>query len=318
LKYAYFFLLIIFVASCSKLETPAVEVISLEELEQLEAVSEKLMIQYQPDRDAYPMGTVQVKETEADASGKMIEVRTTKQFKVSDLMSRLCPLPEDFWKYKYLMTTGRMTQKQLGDLDECYYTQPEWYANDFADIALNKYMNPDLEHWTPEGFGTYPHETILYSKPGEIHNLYSFFGASWIVEQYQGVGLDVVYPTDGRREDGTIASIDPKESASYITAVVSPRDVLVAPAYVLFEAPSDGNNGLDSCAADACWRRKINMTITVADDTPPGMYSIGYDIGALDGYYQAVWADKYKERFAGGRILLKPADQMFKVTVIVG
>jgi hypothetical protein len=304
-------IILIFLFACA----PAAQnpdLISVEELEQLESVKEKLVNQYQPDRETYPIGTVQVSVMENG-----VEKRVTKSFKVTDLLKNLCPLPDDFWKYKYLMASGRITQKQLGNLDECYYTQPEWYGNDFADIALKRYTNPDLTHWTPEGYGNYPHETILYSKPGEIHNLYTFFGASWIVEQYQGIGLKVIYPTSVRSDSGKTIGINPQSSSKYITASINPVNVLLAPAYVMFEAPSDGNNQIDSCEDNACWRRKINFTITVDDNTPPGTYGIGFDVTPVDSFYRAKWTEKYQERFAAGNMLVKPSEEMFKVTIIV-
>ena len=233
--------------------------ISIEEVQNATTIEAKLRAQYQPDRQ-YGYGNFQ-----------------GKQFIISEVFKELPTLPNDFWKAKSQVMEGRSTAQTLCDLYTEYYVQPEFYRDGFLGVGLNVLKNPDPTHWTPEGYGTYPHEIEAYTFAGEDITVCTFFHTSFGVETYQGFTLVPVYPST-TMFDGKSIPINSSASERYVSISIEPNVLLLEPAYLIFR---EG------------WTRKIRMQISVRNDTPPGIYSVGFDVARAPTSNTIEWITAY-------------------------
>lgn len=233
--------------------------ISVSDLGAQESLNTRLRATYQPIRD-YGFGTYQ-----------------GKSFPIIDMFGKLPPVPDDFYKIKALIMQGNAQASDLCGLSSDYYLQPEFFGNNWVEVGLPRYKNPDPTHWTPEGYGTFPHEISVLVSPGESFEACSFFHSSWTVETYQGFGLGVVYPSSVN-DNGISVSVNVSESRKYLSATISPREVLVEPSYVFFEPG---------------WAKMIRLNVTVSPDTPPGLYSIGFDVHSASLQQGNAWREEF-------------------------
>ena len=278
------FIIIILMTNSTKIEpVDDSNIMSIEDLAREESIDARLRETYQPDRDSYGLGTYR-----------------GGQFRIVDMFKNLEPLPDDFYKYKYLLMTGKMNAAMLCNLEAKYYMQPEFFRNSFLESGLNIYRNPSMTHWTPEGYGTYPHEMEVLVSPGASVDLCTIFHSSWGVETYQGFSLIPMYPGSASL-GGVTKNIDVANSKKYIDVKIEPENVLIGPAYILF---------------DPSWTQKVTMTITVAPDTPVGVYAVGFDVGRLPLAQAEAWLLEYGEKFQT-KSNIQISEPQFKVVVQV-
>jgi len=270
-------MLLILITSC----TPKT-IVSIEEFERSEKISATIFKQYQPVRN-YGYGNL-----------------GDKLFNIDDIFKNLDNVPEEFYKYKYLLMTGRIEVSTLCGLDATYYEQPEFYGNSFKDVAISFYKNVDTSHWTPEGYGTFPHEMETITYAGESFDVCTFFHSSWGVETYQGFSLNPIYLKEIRHQ-GKSVNVNSDTTRRHITVTIEPSDIVITPSYPLFQ------HG---------WSKKVRMNVDVAEDTPPGIYAIGFDVGRPSLESSRIWQNQYAENYfvKSGFSISQP---QFKMVIVV-
>ena len=207
-----------------------------------------------------------------------------KQFKLTDIFKNLPAIPNDFWRTKYEMSSGQISMKTLADMDSAYYLQPEFIKNNFIDGGINFWKNPDIYHWYPEGYGTYPHQAYVNTIPGDDFDVYTFTYTSWGVEGYQGFSLNPAYPETIVNPEGNKVYTNPDNAQKYFTISISPNALLLEPTYPIF---------MDD------WSQKIQVHVKVSEDTPAGIYAIGYDVGNAPSDLEEEWQDQHRELYQG-------------------
>jgi hypothetical protein len=257
-------------------------IITLEDVRRDEGIKATIRSQYQPTRD-YGYGNWK-----------------GSKYEINSIFNNLPKIPENFHEYKYLIMTGRITPQALCSLTPEYYEQPEFYANVFKDYAVEIYRNPDPYHWTPEGYGTFPHEMETYAKPGSNFQVCSFTHSSFGVETYQGLGLKVIYPESFTYKDELIKT-NPEETQRYIKVNISPKSILVSPTYLQFEKG---------------WSKKITLDISISPDTPSGTYAIGYDVTRAPVEKSAEWYKQYGSLYFGKSYFSLDKNQFNMVIVV--
>ena len=245
--------------------------ISIGEFAKMESIQAVLEDIYQPDRDSYGMGKFFDRET-----GRMM------QFNIAGIFENLPPIPEDFWRVKYLMVTGQSDVGVLATLDEKYYKQPEFIRDTFVESGLNFWKAPDIYHWYPEGYGTYPHVEYVDTYPGAEFDAYTFTHTSWGVETYQGLMLVPVFLESVNLEDGPLVVKDHDRQKEYFEIYMDPNTVLLEPTYPVFTEN---------------WISRIRIHVKVSPDTPPGAYGIGYDVAPVPSELQSEWKSEYRELY---------------------
>lgn len=237
------------------------------EVAKKESLDAKLKEQFQPKRD-YGYG-----------------VYNGKKFNMNEIFAKLDPIPEDFFKYKAMTLQSSINPSALCSLNESYYMQPEFIRNNFVDFGIDNYRNPNPTHWTPEGYGTYPHMIESKTNPGQLIEVCAFFHSAWGVETYQGFSLNAVYPKTVYFE-GLQITVNDTESMKYITATISPDSVLIEPSY----SPLYFERG---------WNKKINMSVYISPNTPKGIYAIGFDVGRAPMDKTIEWTNAYGKQYQG-------------------
>ena len=258
------------------------------------SIQGKLRRQYQPDRSKYGRGRIWVRDEQR-----------YYYFDMSEIFSELPPIPKDFWRYRYQLMRGDIAMETLANLTSDYYEQPEWIRDNFyresepdsygtcregiLDEERNvciaggivNWKEPDIYHWTPEGYGTYPNIMGNVLKQGESDDLYTFFHTSWKVETYQGFSLVPRYYTTITGFEN-VKYVDPETAKKYINITLDPNVVLMSPTYPKF-IPG--------------WSKKIRMHIDVADDAPPGKYAVGFDVAKAPKVNETIWSMQYHELY---------------------
>jgi hypothetical protein len=105
-------------------------------------------------------------------------------YEIAEVFKELPPLPADFYRTKYMVMTGKATSEYMCNISKEYYTQPEFYSDSFETLALQLLRNPRPEYWTPEGYGTFPHEMESITQAGNKFSLCTFFHSSWNKKMY--------------------------------------------------------------------------------------------------------------------------------------
>jgi hypothetical protein len=266
-------------------------VVPIEDIATAESIDARLKVQFQPVRD-YGYGTYPKKLDD----GSYVNV----SFLLIDAFKNLPPIPADFYKYKASILQGQMDGEQLCDVAIEYYVQPEFYANGFTEAGLRFYKSPDPTHWNPEGYGTFPHEMEGIYKAGQTIHVCTFFHTSWGVETYQGFSLHPVYPatvTEGGKE----ALVNSTSSGRYIEMDIQPKDILVEPAYLIFKSG---------------WTKKVEMTVYIRNDTPEGLYAIGFDVGRASLEKTQEWYNLYASSYSS-KGFISISEPQFKMALLV-
>ena len=180
--------------------------------------------------------------------------------------------------------TGQSDASVLGLLDSAYYTQPEFIRDTFAKSGLNFWKEPDIYHWFPEGYGTYPHVEFVDTYPGAEFDAFTFTHSSWGVETYQGFTLVPEFLEYVDTMEGPVKVDDPEGQSRHFEVKVTPNVVLLGPTYPIFTDT---------------WIEKIKISVKVSPDTPPGIYGIGYDVAPAPRELEAQWKAQYQEIYQG-------------------
>ncbi len=198
------------------------------------------------------------------------------------VFSKLPAFPKDFYANKLLFELAKISD--VNYFGEEYWKQPEFYKG-FEEQGCELYQYPPRDRWAAFGYGTYPSEVVVLSKRNDEFEATFFAYSSWLVQTYQGLGMQASYPASGRLQtsefpDGTRnVSVDPEETRKYFEIVsITPSDVLLEPAFPVFE---EG------------WVHKVKVRVKVKD-AKPGRYLVGVDVGMPSAEKNDEWFWKYK------------------------
>lgn len=306
---------LISILTFGSLKEKDIPIISADELAEQASIRATIRDLYQPVRGEYGMGQILARVLDQtcynellrdgkpeDVARKDCTKRDIREFEIKDVMTKLPSIPEDFYYYKYMMMSGQISQEELANLSSDYYMQPEWISHSFTESCIPLFLREaDTTRWTPEGYGTFPHELIIGTTKGGVIEVYAFVHAGCGVENYQGLKLVPSFSKSSMGMDGIVIPIDQELSKQHIGISITPDNILLSPAYPLYQ------NG---------WVQKVKVTIRIGEDTPSGIYGAGFDVTTADPYYEAMW-----RKDLGGGYTSKSsfgiAEQQFKVTIYV-
>jgi len=220
----------------------------------------------------------------------------------SQVFSKLPPMPRDFYEIDLLVTKGLWSNTSYITRD--YWIQPEFYP-EFEAQGVELMLNPPTGRFGAFGYGTYPSELVVLTYPGAHISTAFFVHTSWLVETYQGMGFELVYPANGflrssdfPNSDNRTVTQDQQVVRRYIRGRMSPSYAVFGPAYPAF---------------DENWAHKIEVNLDIDPNTPPGRYIVGADIVAPPADKAEEWFTQYKSRYtsAGGTGIGTPWFSMF-------
>ena len=160
---------------------------------------------------------------------------------------------------------AEFSQRAL-ELDENYYLQPEFLPN-FAEIGLQYWKNPDLNHWGVQGVGFFPSDETFEIERGKELTAVTFYHAGWYVQNFQGAKLSVVLPQGAEK---------------FLSAEISPESVLLEPTYPLVESG---------------WIKKIIVKIKASEMLEKGKYEVGIELVQPAPEDQNAWENEFGERY---------------------
>ncbi len=179
-----------------------------------------------------------------------------------EIFSNLPEFPDDFYSVDdkvYRLANLR----ELKDITEQYYKQPEFYPT-FETQGIEMIKNPPPDRIGISGMGAYPGEQTFTTAKGQQFTATAFFHASWMVQTYQGMKIRKTF------------------DAEYFSVSADPETFLLGPSYPVF---------------DKDWAQKVVIGINVRNDTPSGRYTIGIDPGTPSEEYENLWRSIYGSRY---------------------
>ncbi|MDO8537583.1 MAG: hypothetical protein Q7S21_01740 [archaeon] len=201
-----------------------------------------------------------------------------------EIWGELPPIPADFSETAYILAAGRYYS--IGLLEEPYFLQPEFYPN-FKTQALRYWINPDATSWIPQGYGTYPayqSDTLVRGDREEFIGVV-FFHTSWGVQGYQGT---TIVPTS--------------ETLKYFDITISPDTFLLGATFPKFNKQ---------------WAQKVVIQGKLKPDTPPGVYSLGFNIISPPKEFAAEWEKQYKLLYFSAASSIKPTGYPVQFDIFV-
>lgn len=220
----------------------------------------------------------------------------------ADMFSRLPPFPEDFYQIRTLVRVGRITD--FAELEPEYWEQPEFFPN-FEEIGIPALQNPPENRWGVYGILTYPADVIATISPGDSLDTYFFIKSSYLVQTYQGINFDISFPAGASITSGVelpdgskSVQQDSNKVKDYFDVQVDPNPFILDPNFPIYNI-----NGT----------RKIKVTVTASEDTPPGNYIVALDTGKVPEENEKEWLMKYLNLYtSGGMVKLdRPYYQLF-------
>ncbi|MCK4589613.1 MAG: hypothetical protein KAT77_04160 [Nanoarchaeota archaeon] len=223
-----------------------------------------------------------------------------------EMFALLPEFPEDFYQMRSVVRSGRIVN--LGEIEEKYWMQPEFFPN-FEEIGLPLLQNPPVNRWGAYGYATYPADTVSTLVPGETLEFYFFMRSSYLVETYQGIWLETLFPSEATITTGASLLDGSKsvtqngtEAAQYFTVEVAPNPFVLEPNFPIFR-----REGIS----------KVKVLVTALEDTPPGNYIIALDTGQVPEEYSRQWLNQYLNLYVEGSMtkISRPYHQAF-ITVV--
>lgn len=199
----------------------------------------------------------------------------------------LPPLPQDFWEFDQKFVSGQVTD--FVDLGEEYWKQPEFYPTFEENIDFIK--NPQGSRVYAFGIGAYPGDVGADAFPDSQFTVATFFYSSWLVETYQGMKLEAVYPetasvlTPDLQGTNFTVNQNPSEAGKYFNVTFEPETLVLDPS-----APVFGSS----------WAAKVKINVTVSKDTPKGTYIIGVNPSDPPPEQSGLWLKTYEKYSDGG------------------
>lgn len=227
-------------------------------------------------------GTIEEKiQAELEAA----QAKTTRPDYLPSAVYRNLPaFPSDFYPVDLLIGIGRIID--LVNLEEKYWKQPEFYP--LFEENINLIANPSRGRFYGIGYGAYPGDIGTEASPGDDFTVASFFHTSWLVETYQGMKMDVVYPTisaiPNTDLNGTqmVIEQDPEKVKDYFEVTTNPSVFLLESVNPIF-----GYN----------WTVRVLVHIKIKPDTPKGTYVVGINPGTPPAEYSQRWVRQYLTKY---------------------
>jgi hypothetical protein len=206
-----------------------------------------------------------------------------------EMFSRLPQFPKDFYQIRTLVRTGRITD--FGNLEDRYWMQPEFFPN-FEEIGVPLLQHPPKDRWGAYGIAVYPADSVSTIEKGKRLDIFFFIKSNYLVETYQGVNLVPVFPDStsvqsGFQMPGGAKEVkqDPEKTKGYFDIQVEPNPFILEPNFPIYNI-----NGT----------RKVRITITAKEGTPPGNYIIGLDTDQVPNEYEQQWLKQYLNLYTSG------------------
>lgn len=217
-----------------------------------------------------------------------------------DIFSDLPPIPKDFAKVAYDVSSGKLYQ--IGLLSYEYYSQPEFYS--FVDqetgvvnrhYAFLAFTDPNLSQWGDNGAQTYPSDqytTISFSGDNSFRAAV-FVTNAWNIQNYVGINL-----------------IANKEATDYFDLTISEENTgksyfLLGPTFPRF---------------DKNWATKViiegKLKPGLSYSQIPKSITIGLNPVAPPAELNAKWADEHSALYAPYGFL-KPADNYINLHISI-
>ncbi|MBN1385664.1 hypothetical protein JW968_01660 [Candidatus Woesearchaeota archaeon] len=218
------------------------------------------------------------------------------------MFKNLPGFPEDFYQMRILVISGKL--QDLSTIGEEYWQQPEWFPH-FEDIGVPMLQSPPKDRFGAQGFSVYPADSVTVLKPGGVSEAIFWIKSGYLVETYQGMNLNVVYPasgsiTTGYELPGGAKSVqqDPDEATKYFEVDIGPEEFILEPNFPIYRI--DGT-------------KKITLKITATEFAEPGNYVIGIDSSEVDDEKEKEWVLEYKNLYTSGGMtkLGRPMYQAF-------
>lgn len=221
------------------------------------------------------------------ANGTQISGR--QDYLPEEMFSRLPEFPEDFYQIRTLVELGRITD--LENLEPEYWMQPEFFPY-FEEIGLELLQNPPEGRWGAYGIATYPGDSVSTIVAGESLNMYFFIKSSYLVETYQGINFEILFPETAEITSGVelpdgskSVEQDSDEARNYFQVEVDPNPFVLEPNFPIYNL-----NGT----------RKIKVSITAKEDTPEGNYVVALDTSDVPEEYEQEWLMEYLNLYTSG------------------
>lgn len=218
-----------------------------------------------------------------------IQVSTRPDYLPEEMFNRLPTFPEDFYQVRELILSGEIID--LGSLSDEYWLQPEFFPQ-FEETGLPLLQNPPKDRWGAYGVIVYPGDSISTIVPGESIDLYFFIKSGYLVETYQGISLEAVYPESVNVEPGLELPDGSKQIDQNSSEVKELFDVKISPDIFVLESnyPVYNLGGT----------QRIRVTVQVLEETPEGIYVVGIDTGTVPEEYEQEWLAEYAGLYASG------------------
>ncbi|MEK6941354.1 MAG: hypothetical protein AABW85_00670 [archaeon] len=210
-----------------------------------------------------------------------------------EIFSSLDKSAENFSEIAYLFANGQYFT--IGLLGPEFYKQPELYPN-FKTIGLRYFTKPDPTSWVTNGYGTYPslqYDSLEKGKREEFSGVV-FFYTAWGVQTFQGVTIS---PSAESQKYFDIAiSIDDGEK------VINDESFLLEPVFPRFYKN---------------WAYKIVIKGKLKPNTPPGDYSVNFNVEIPPQELQSKWQFEHKNLYSNAAQAIQPSGSPieFKIQV---
>ncbi|MDO8340244.1 MAG: hypothetical protein Q7T16_06325 [Candidatus Burarchaeum sp.] len=209
--------------------------------------------------------------------------------------------PKDFYEMRVLVQYGKL---DLQDIGEEYWKQPEWYPS-FEGAGLNMMQNPPRDRWGAWGIGVYPSDMMVETDQGTSFTATTYIYSSWLVQTYQGVGAELLYPASSSvsyEQVGFKVVQDPVEAAKQFEVSFEPKGMLIGPSFPIF--------GED-------WAQKQLVHVQVKPDAKPGNYVIGVNPGPPPSDMEKEWFKIYRTKYVTSAFSSGLDRPYFQITVVV-
>ncbi|MEM3400355.1 MAG: hypothetical protein QXP42_05995 [Candidatus Micrarchaeia archaeon] len=190
--------------------------------------------------EAGPRGTVHivVNKTVGNETA-LIEPERRPDYLPNETFEKLPPFPPDFYTVRKEVLLRRIP---LENLSEEYWKQPE-FVPAWMNAGLPTMQEPPHGRHAAYGYGVFPSGSRFEVRRGDNITSVFFVHANWMVDAYQGVGLDYSIA------EGDIRTVD---------VSITPKTFLLGPTYPKF---------------DSNWIEKILVLVRVGN-TATGNYTI--------------------------------------------
>lgn len=166
------------------------------------------------------------------------------------IFEKLPPFPKNF-------------SSEIGDVEEVFYKQPEFYPN-WKDQGIKFYLREPSPYVGVIGYGCYPGEISKKAQANQSLSFIFFIHTGWCVTKYQGMSLDLDYKKE------------------YFDVKIEPKEILLEPTCPIFY-PN--------------WTQKVRVNVFVNGNTVPGKYFINITAVNPPKDIEEKWLNEFKKNY---------------------